>query len=293
MKSILVIVDQECEPKVALSKALDIARAYQAKVHVLACCSHEESWIGAVVGMHPVRNIKEDLITHTKKWVKEMVAELKEDVEVTHEVIWTEDFIDSVIDVARKQDSDWIVKTGRITQGLFHTPTDYKLLRESIIPVYIVVSRHQQDKSNTALIALDLQTDSEKKQALNRKMLAMACEISKRRGFDLMCCYSVDVPVVLKDLDLINVEEFIEKNAAKAKIQGEALLAEFGLPPEILVIEAGAPEKTIHKLAHKHNIRWVMLGSVSKRGLKAAIIGNRCEKVLASSKHDLLMVSPD
>lgn len=292
MKNIIVILEQECEPKIALAKAIDIASIYHAQLHVIACCSYEESWLNAVVGMKPMRGIKEQVLSHTEKWVSEYVADHTNGIKPTYEVIWTQDFVDSIINEAKIRQSDLIVKTGRRSETMFHTPSDFQLLRDSPVPVYMV-NHPTPSTSNTIMISLDLLSDSEKKQALNKRLLALGCEVAKRRGFEVKCCYSVDIPVVLKDLDLINADQYIEERTRLAISKGEALLAEFELMPDALIVDAGTPSRTINKLAKKYDARWVMIGSVSNKGVKAALIGNKSEQLLSSSQHDLIVVPPE
>ena len=65
------------------------------------------------------------------------------------------------------------------------------------------------------------------------------------------------------------------------------------LPGDNLHIVVGTPELAISKLADELDSRMIVLGTVSRTGLKGYIMGNTAEQILYHMNCDVLAVKPD
>jgi universal stress protein E len=73
-------------------------------------------------------------------------------------------------------------------------------------------------------------------------------------------------------------------------IQG--MLGDHNIPVENIHIKAGSAAKVIPSLASKHAAGLVVIGSIGRKGLKAKLMGNTAEGVLALLKTDILVMQP-
>jgi universal stress protein E len=61
---------------------------------------------------------------------------------------------------------------------------------------------------------------------------------------------------------------------------------------EQIHIKAGNPNTVIPSIASKIKAELVVIGSVGRRGLKAKLMGNTAESILALLKTDVLVMQP-
>ena len=70
------------------------------------------------------------------------------------------------------------------------------------------------------------------------------------------------------------------------------MLGKHNIPVENIHIKAGSATKVIPSLASKHAAGLVIIGSIGRKGLKAKLMGNTAEGVLALLKTDILVMQP-
>jgi universal stress protein E len=70
------------------------------------------------------------------------------------------------------------------------------------------------------------------------------------------------------------------------------MLGEYDMPVENIHIKAGPAAKVIPSMASKKAAGLVIMGSIGRKGLKAKLMGNTAESVLALLKTDILVIQP-
>ena len=72
-----------------------------------------------------------------------------------------------------------------------------------------------------------------------------------------------------------------------------SVATEFTLTTEQCFIEEGLPEDVIPDIANRLNSELVVIGTVGRTGLSAALVGNTAEHVIDSLDCDVLALKPD
>jgi universal stress protein E len=72
----------------------------------------------------------------------------------------------------------------------------------------------------------------------------------------------------------------------------EAMLGDYELPLANIHFMAGPASKVIPSTASKYSAGLVIIGSIRRKGLKAKVMGNTAESVLALLKTDILVIQP-
>ena len=292
MKRLLVIADEQEEPQEAFVKAIDLAKKTGAAIHVAIFCYEP---MAVLVGCQPARgeeDLKAKLIRHKEQWWHQFVKDCQKGLDVSHEVIWEKNIHKWITEHSQKDSYDLIVKTGHRSETAFYTPTDWQLFRDSLVPIYIVTKKRRKSKK-IILVALDVLAKSSEKQQLNKKLIEHAFRLSVLADAVLHCAYVVKIPTLLKDLDLIDSDRYVQKVESDVQANFSSLVQDYDVPPDCIHFERGEPWGVLANLAKKLHVQCVVVGSMGRKGITGKLIGNTAEKIIHVVKTDLLVISPE
>jgi len=291
MSKILVIAHREDESPTAINKALQLAQSYSADIHIMAFCHEElESVNGLTAGQ--LEQVKQQVTDKRHQWIQDQIAQINNaSFNITLETEWKKEIYKSVLKEVSTNDYQFIVTQHHDTGSFFHVPTEWHLLRESQIPVYL--AREDKWKSNSAVLAaVDLKNDSVEGKLMRDQVLAAAAEFAHTFGETLHCCFCFELPEVLIDLDVIDKNRYQHETHEKYLPQIRALAEKYNIAEENLHVRFGKPEKCIASVATKAKAHTAVIGSMARKGIKGKLIGNTAEKLTAYLHTDMLIVSP-
>jgi universal stress protein E len=291
IENILVIADQQDRQQSALAHAKSLVKHTGAKLHVVAFHYENLTTLGTKLNEEQQIDIQNKIISSSEKWLKSEITQFNLQDKSTNEVLWEKDIVGWVKNNCASQTYDLIIKTGHRSEGFFYVPTDWHLIRNNLVPTLLVAEKKWR-KKQSVMVSLDLGTHSTSKQALNQKLLDAGITFATNANMPLHICYSLPISSVLKDLGIIDKQALV--NDAKARYLPiiEGMLGEYDLPLANIHFKAGQPSKVIPSLASKHAAGLVIMGSIGRKGLKAKLMGNTAESVLALLKTDILVIQP-
>jgi universal stress protein E len=291
MNKILVIAHREDELPTAISKALQLAGSYCSDIHIMGFCHEELESVGDF-STEQVEQVKLKIIDNRHQWIQNQIAQIeKSDLKVTLEVQWQKDIYKSVLSEVSTNDYKFIVTQHHDTANFLHIPTEWHLLRESRVPIYL--ARENKWKSNsTVLAAIDLKNDSVEGKLLRDQVLSAASEFAKVLNATLHCCFCFELPEILIDLDFIDKDRYQNDAREKYLPQLCALAEEYNICEQNVHIKFGNPEKCIASVATKSKTHAVVIGSMARKGIKGKLIGNTAEKLTSYLHTDMLIVAP-
>lgn len=184
-----------------------------------------------------------------------------------------------------------VIKTGNRTESLVHTPTDWQLLRECPVPVFLV-AENKWHRTKPILVTLDLSTSLAEKKKLNHKVLGAAKWLAETLGVQLEIICAIEIPTLLSDLDLVDPIAYVKDARAAMQPQIDKLAAAHDIPVKAFHYKRGPVEKVITSRAAKVRAQMVVMGTVGRKGVKARLLGNTAEKVLQHMKTDVLAIKP-
>jgi universal stress protein E len=289
MQKILVIADQIDQKQLALEKAIDFAVTTGAGIDLAVFCYDDLS--GFSDDEQEILLLQKKIIAHRTNWWRDYLLQLnKPEAGIAVQVIWAKEIYLWVNEHVQAQAYDLLIKTGCRSETLFYTPTDWHLFRESPVPVYCV-NDGANKSAKTVLAALDLATTNTDKQALNDKVLEVAFRLAVQSGAELHCCYAISIPTIVKELELVDIAAFSDKQEAKMIAKFEPQRDEYEIPPDNIHIKMGRPHKVIHSIASQIEADFVVIGCVGRKGLQGKLIGNMAEKTIRLLTTDLCVVS--
>lgn len=289
MGKILVIADvnKRCS---ATPRGLEIARRLGHSVEVVAFAW--ASLKGLEMSPSDRAEVKQRLLNAREGEVEERIAQYrKEGQKVSLKVIWNKDVVPWVLRRIEGRDYAAVVKTGRRSESLGHTPTDWQLLRECPVPV-LIVSRDKWHRTKPVIAAVDLATRNRNKRKLNHAVVAAARRVAGALDAELKLIAAVEVPAVLDELDMVDPTAYVKKQ--KAAMQGhlEELVEAHDLPRSAVNIKRGPVAKVITSEAARVRAQLVVMGTVGRKGVRARLLGNTAESVLQLLHTDVLALKP-
>lgn len=292
MKRFLVIAEQGRQPQVALEKAMSLAKLTSASIHVVINCYQEMSWLSEDEYDGQYGNAKVRLTSQEESWWRDYIDSVRDNLVISHQVVWHKYLADWVLKHCRNHPYDLIFKRGHRSESVLYTPSDWLLLRDSKVPVYIASEEHQTE-TPTVLVALDLLAKSPEKCALNEKLLETAFRIAVATNSDLHCCYVIKVLPIIKDMEMIDIAAHEKRLKKLAGERWKELFQRYDLDKAHVHIKTGVPWKVIASLASELKVNCVVIGTMGRKGLAGKFFGNTSEKVIHVAHKDLLVIGPD
>lgn len=206
-------------------------------------------------------------------------------------VVWEKDIVGWVNRLCARSKYEYVVKTGRRSENLVHTSTDWQLLRECPAPV-MIVSDKKWHRTQPVLAALDLSTKLRAKKQLNHEILAHAKTLADVLDVDLHIIAAIEVPTLLADLDLVDPHAYAREARESMAPNIRSLSRVHDLPESDFKTKRGPVEGVIASRAADVRAQVVVMGTVGRKGVKARLLGNTAEEVLRHLKTDVIALKP-
>ncbi|HEV2229320.1 MAG TPA: universal stress protein [Steroidobacteraceae bacterium] len=181
-----------------------------------------------------------------------------------------------------------------LAAGLLHL-NDWELLRRSPIPV-LLVKQARPYRRPVVLAAVDPEHTYAKPLRLNRQILRLGAAVAHALHGALHAGYAyMPLPLTafsagaLSDAEVLALEARAAR-AARAELQ--RTVSGSGIPRTRQHILGRHPVDAIVELATRTHSSIVVMGAISRSGLKRLLIGNTAERVLDRLGCDLLIVKP-
>ena len=300
---ILVVVDPTAVVHPAIERAAWLARAVPSTLELFIC--------DYVSNLADTRDEKTGTVTDARvtrmgqfKARLEHLAEplAAEGLKVTVDSRWDRPLHDGIVRKALDFGADLVVKDTHFHSVLkrsIFSNTDWSLIRNCANPLWLVKPRLPGQKP-CIVAAVDPLHARDKPADLDNKILltanglakALAGEVQVFHGFDVAPAVAISsdsmamptAPPVREIADAMRVEH---TDAVKELCERHGIAAE-----RTHVLEGGTRE-LLTTLTEQLSADVVIMGAVSRSGLKGLFLGNTAEDVLDRLPCDLLIVKPD
>jgi universal stress protein E len=298
-KILIALKDLDAKSMPALNKAAQIAKAHGATLeifHALAQTVLVDALDAKKVSLKDFENQQlHDAVTRLQSIAKRL---RKHDIRVTCAAEWDYPPAEAIIRRALKTKTELIVAerhAAKHVAGWMLSYTDWELLRQAPCPVLLVKKTKPYHRPRV-LTAIDPFHQHEKPVRLDAALLNASASLATALKGTLQIIHCVPPPTVLTAgwvagpvvVDNIKTDEML-KNARKALA---AEVARHDLPSHKLAIVQGAAREAIPQTAKSGKADIVVMGALSRSGLKRVLIGNTAEAVLDALECDVLIVKP-
>lgn len=222
----------------------------------------------------------------------------KAGIRVRVRVRWDYPVYESIVREVLREGVDLVVaESHRHTRAarVILSNTDWQLMRLSPCPVLFVKTARPYDRVRM-LAAVDPLHAHDKPAALDREVLDAGAALAGAFNGKLHAvhAYMVGTPftsgVLMDPVPLpVNVTE---QHAAFVRKSFDALLAPYGLGARRAHLRAGAAAEEIPNVAEEVDAGVLVMGVVSRSGLRRLFIGSTAERVIDRVKCDVLVLKP-
>lgn len=300
IRRILVAIrDPEAKTTPALVKAGQLAHMLGAQVelfHGLAAPLYVDG-----PSSSELSTIERNVHARTLASLEKMAARLRRDkVKVTVAAEWDFPAYEAIVRRASQTKADLIVADqhgGRHTvAGLLHL-TDWELLRLSPVPVLLVKTRGTY-RNPVVLAAVDPGHAYSKPAKLDQRILAASSTITRAlRGTQHVLHAYVPFPFSAATPNIMLSQETLERlegeTSAAAQSALDRTLRSTKIQKKHRHVVGRQPADAIVQAARELHSSIVVMGAISRSGLKRLFIGNTAERVLDLLSCDVLVVKPE
>ena len=300
-RSILVVMDQPRKSQTALARATQLAAETGARLHLAAFVHHPMYDHPDVFETHQRRSVRHSLEQTRNAWLLDRVRDaglLAADVDT--EVVWSDAIHEWIVEACDAGRFDLVLKTAHRSRTLLHMPTDWHLLRDCPVPVWLVTARrpprggaaaHADAASpSTVLATLDPTRTDSIHSTLNHRVLEAAAARAAARDAELHVAWCMRVPDLLGDLDPVQPDQYGAKIMRTMLPRLRSLVEPWQIPDNRIHLPFGAPGTVLTGLAKQIAAELIVVGSGARRGAAALMRNNTAERVLDKAGCDVLAV---
>ncbi|MEC9060957.1 MAG: universal stress protein UspE, partial [Pseudomonadota bacterium] len=174
------------------------------------------------------------------------------------------------------------------------TPTDWHLMRKCPRPV-LLVKEHDWPEGGEIIAAVNVGSEDDEHAALNDKLTLTANDYASllKGSVNLVNSYPstpLNIAIEVPEFDPDTYHDAVKNHHLK-EMRSHAL--KYGIPENKCVVREGLPEKVIPQVAKRLDAELVVIGTVGRVGISAALIGNTAEHVIDELNCDVLAIKPD
>lgn len=299
-QTLLTVVDPVADEQPALERAAWLAKRIGARVELFVC--DDERRAGRPPEGSTVEAMRRRLLDAHRERLRRYAERLAADgIDVVTDARCRRPIERAIVAKAVETQPILVLKDTHYHAGLKRvllTNTDWSLIRTCPAPLLLVKRRRIADEP-IVLAAVDPLHEHDKPAELDRAILALAKELASALRAQLHVLHSFDIGPVLASIAAapvstmaVPVEEIAEAAEREHRKALEVLVADYDVAPSHLHVEQGPPHEALVREAEALVADFVVMGAVSRSGLKRLFIGGTAERALARLPCDLLVIKP-
>jgi universal stress protein E len=295
----VALADPKARVSAALVKAADLARRHDAQLTLFH--SVYSPYVAGEQFYSPAdqRRDIEAVVNERKAQLAKLVGTVAKAGERLHlRVRWDFPVHESIVrEVLREQVDLLVVESHRHGRAarVFLSNTDWQLIRVCPCPVLFVKTTQPYSRLKV-LAAVDPMHAHAKPEALDRQLLDAGRDLAELYGGRLHAahCYQLPMPMLAGGLaqPVPLPVDVAAEYLKEVRTAFERLAQPYGLGPKRLHLAAGPAAEEIPSLAEKLDAGVVVMGAVSRSGLKRLFIGSTAERLIDHVRSDVLILKP-
>lgn len=293
-KRILVVVTPHREEQPALERAVFLANKYNAELILASSMYNRTIEKSSNVTNESCDDLKKALLDDQINVMESMASSLSVNEKVECKVTWNKKWYEGVIDLAIQFDCDLIIKETKNDQkaaNILFTPDHWNLLRYSPINVLMVTNTSWKESGNI-VTAISLDGGDIQHQRLAQEVAKESVALAKYYDSKLHFVNTVTkAPMHIQvDRSAFDPDKVNERVMAKHKGDIQELSDTLGLHDVNIIVKEGIPGKVVPQICKELDAKILVLGSVGRKGINAALLGNTAEHIIDKIDCDTLII---
>jgi len=302
-QNILAVIDPSADEQKALKRSIELASKIKATsgttINICALLTiFDFSYEMTTILSSNERDImRQSVIKDRMQWLEEQVSELESPIEIDCQVIWHNRPFEAIIAQVIDHKYDIVIKGTHQhdkLKSVIFTPTDWHILRKCPCPV-LLVKEHAWPQNGNIIAALNVGSEEQEHHSLNINITDQAKQLAAiiKANVHLVNSFPstpINIAIEIPEFNTTDYNENILKHHQQAMI---AHANKFDISVVNTHVKEGLPESVIEEVANNVDAELVILGTVGRTGLSAALIGNTAEHVIDQLNCDVLALKPD
>lgn len=296
IKRIIAVIDPTAELQHSLTRSIDLAKKSGASITAFMNIYDFSYEMTTMLSSDEREAMRAAVVKDRQAWLDELISHYK-DVNIDTHVVWHNRAYEAIVDTVLSEGFDLVVKGTRehdTLKSVIFTPTDWHLIRKCPAPVLLVKDKLWPEQGNI-LAAVNAVSENEQHLALNHRIIQDAqflCELANAQ-ISIVNAYPatpVNIAIEIPEFNPAVYNESVKNHHIDST---HDMANKYNVDREHCYIEEGLPEDVIPDVAKRLNSKLVVIGTVGRTGLSAALVGNTAEHVIDSLDCDVLALKPD
>ncbi|HAU03929.1 MAG TPA: universal stress protein UspE, partial [Pseudoalteromonas shioyasakiensis] len=283
IKRILAVIDPTKEQQHSLSRSIDLAKKSGATITAFLSIYDFSYEMTTMLSADEREAMREAVIKDRQEWLNEQIA-LYPELTIDSCVVWHNRPYEAIIKYTLASKADIVVKATRSHDDLrsvIFTPTDWHLVRKCPAPV-LLVKEHDWPQDGKIVAAVNVGTEDREHAQLNDRLTNIALDYAKLLSghVHLANCYPgtpLNIAIEVPEFDPESYNASVKNHHIE---EMEKHSNQYNIPLDSCHVREGLPEKVIPQVAKELDAELVIIGTVGRVGISAALIGNTAEHVI-------------
>ncbi|KZN46463.1 universal stress protein UspE [Pseudoalteromonas luteoviolacea] len=296
IKRILTVIDPTKEQQNSLERSISLAKKTRAQITAFLSIYDFSYEMTTMLSKEEREAMRLAVIKDREEWINELITDYV-GLDIKAKVVWHNRPYEAIIEEVLNAQFDIVIKSTHqhdTLKSVIFTPTDWHLIRKCPTPVLLVKDQAWPEHGEI-IAAVNAVSDNEQHQTLNKRIIKDAlfiCDLADA-SLSLVNTYPATPVNIAIEIPEFNPSQYSEAVKKHHEDETWSLANEFNIAKETCIVEEGLPEDVIPAIAQKKSAELVVIGTVGRTGISAALIGNTAEHVIDSLDCDVLALKPD
>jgi universal stress protein E len=298
-QKILAVIEPGLSSQKSLARAIEIANINGASITAFLTIYDFSYEMTTMLSMDERENMRQAVIDDRTDWLVNLVSEQfgTQVVSIDVKIVWHNRPYESIIYEVIDKGYDLIVKGTQQNDSIksvIFTPTDWHIMRKAPVPV-LLVKEHDWPSGGQILAAVNVGVDVKEHISLNEEITKQALHFAKLLSSNVHLVNSypgtpANIVIEIPEFDPTTYDESAKLHHLQCM---QAHSDKHHISKEHCHVDIGLPEDVIPKYAEQLDAELVVLGTVGRQGISAALIGNTAEHVIDRLNCDVLAIKPE
>lgn len=298
-QKILAVIDGNHEQQKSLARAIEISQKTGATITAFLTIYDFSYEMTTMLSMDERENMRQAVVDERTEWLSKLLTSEFSQTGCTIDikVVWHNRPYESIIYEVIDKGYDLIVKGTQqhgVLKSVIFTPTDWHIMRKAPVPV-LLVKEHAWPTGGQIIAAVNVGVDIAEHLSLNEKITFHAIQFAKLLKSDVHLVNSypgtpTNIVIEIPEFDTTQYNQNVRHHHVEAMYKHAS---RHHIDKQHCHVEEGLPEDIIPKYAEQLDAELVVLGTVGRQGISAALIGNTAEHVIDKLDCDVLAIKPE
>jgi nucleotide-binding universal stress UspA family protein len=298
-KKLLVVIAPKVKEQPALRRAVHVAQSNNAELDVIEVMEETRQYAGRLGRRLHVDGAVEAIQQESVRRLETRIASFKATgLKVNIHVTTGTPFLE-IIRTALRHHHDLVVKTvepERRWKQMFLGNTDMHLLRKCPSALWLMQPT-EPAWYRRILVAIDPDVEDPVERELGIRLLHLGTSLAQSEEAELLVGHAWGPFAEAKLKYHLNTAEFGTylrgcKQEITTRLQSFLSMAGVDIPPERIRLAKGNADVVIPRLAKRHAVDLVVMGTVGRSGIPGLVIGNTAERMLNRLECSSLTLKP-